>query len=132
VRVQSPTVAVFAGGVVGAFLLAVFAMMYGYLNAGKARSTSAHGLHRLAGALVMLANETTRLLAATLMGGILSLLIIALTRATTTVNLPIAVRVDDFVGGLLVGVLSHVFAPWMAERLKIASQKHASGAANTA
>lgn len=121
IRVQSPTISVLAGGLAGAGLLSLFGLMFAYLNAPQTPIATPPLAIRdqLAEFALSVGVGTFRFAAATLMGGILAMLIIALTRATTAVTLPIAVRVDDFVGGLLVGVFSHIFAPWLAKKLNV-------------
>lgn len=99
--------AVICGGILGALLLTLFTRLYPLLRAQPKDI-----------------EETTKdlvwsMFASCLMGAILAMLIIAITRATSSITLPVAIKVEDFVGGLMVGMFSHVLAPWLAEKLSV-------------
>lgn len=124
VHMSSSPMAVVVGGIVGALLLAMFTHIYEFVNrprifAADSSNPWRAARDRIVPTLFRFWKALTGTVASTLMGGILAILIIALTRATSSVALPIAIKVDDFLGGLLVGMFSHILAPWLAERLNI-------------
>lgn len=117
--ISSPA-AVICGGVLGALLLTLFTHLYPLLR------SQPKNMEETTAALLwsMFASST--------MGAILAMLIIAITRATSSIALPVAIKVDDFVGGLMVGVFSHVLVPWLAEKLNIPGSQGASAPAPAA
>lgn len=106
VSMLSSPLAVVTGGILGALLLTLFTHLSPLLR------TQPENTGKTAGALLW------SMLVSSLMGAILAMMIIAITRATASATLPVAIKVDDFVGGLMVGMLSHVLIPWLAEKLK--------------
>lgn len=107
VTMLSSPAAVICGGILGALLLTLFTGLYPLLRSRPKNI-----------------EETTAdliwsMFASSLMGAILAMLIIAITRGTSSITLPVVIKVEDFVGGLMVGMFSHVLAPWLAEKLSI-------------
>ncbi|MEO8020423.1 hypothetical protein [Polaromonas sp.] len=107
VTMLSSPAAVICGGILGALLLTLFTRLYPLLR------SQPKNIEETTAALIW------SMFASSLMGAILAMLIIAITRATSSITLPVAIKVEDFVGGLMVGMFSHVLAPWLAEKLSV-------------
>lgn len=117
-----PLVAVFYGGMVGALMLAVF----------RALAPFRHGLSRNPPRLPRSGTELVRICLSRLvllgrallvtgawlvLGGVSAIMIIILTKASTGDLSPIQVEINDFVGGVLVGLLSFPVVTWLEQRL---------------
>lgn len=133
--VLPPLVSVFYGGMAGAFLLALF----------RGLAPFRHGWSRDPPKLPaswrdFLAQAATRALymframmvttAWLVLGGVSAIMIIILTKASTGDVSPIQIDVQDFVGGVLVGLLSFPVVDWLEKKL-VASEVPGSAPSST-
>lgn len=133
VKLDMPEIAVVYGALVGSILLVMFSTAYSYLrslpevpsdmSALKSQVTSF--LLRFPIRLVLAMVEMTL---RTVQGAVVAIILIVMTRTTTDIGAPIAVRVDDFWGGLVVGIFSVPLANWLADKLALATATRAKGA----
>jgi len=133
VKLDMPEIAVVYGALVGSILLVMFSTAYSYLrslpevpsdmSALKSQVTSF--LLRFPIRLVLAMIEMTL---RTVQGAVVAIILIVMTRTTTDIGAPIAVRVDDFWGGLVVGIFSVPLANWLADKLALATATRAKGA----
>lgn len=130
VRVLPPLVAVFYGGIAGALMLAVFRGLAPFRHGVPRRPLVMPGSWReFWHGLVPRAFAVARVLALSfawgVLGGISAIMIIILTKASTGELSPIQVEINDFVGGVLVGLLSFPVVNWLEKRL-LASEENPS------
>ena len=109
VSVKSSTISVFLGGLAGAFIMALFFPVYESLSAKRSVPASFKEIKDKSAPY--LARLPLRL------GGLVAVMLIVITRSTTDLHLPIAIKVEDFFGGLIAGLLSLIFAKWLAQSL---------------
>jgi len=133
VKLNAPEIAVVYGALFGSILLVMFSTAYSYLrwlpevpsdvSALKSQATSF--LLRFPIRLVLATIEMTL---RAVQGAVVAIILIVMTRTTTDIGAPIAVRVDDFWGGLVVGIFSVPLANWLADKLALATATRAKGA----
>jgi hypothetical protein len=127
IPVVPPLVAVFYGGMVGALMLALFRGLAPFL---KVLPTFTRRTPFSWRELLERAYQTTGLAlsfvlvttAWLVLGGICAMMIIILTKASTGDLSPIKVEINDFIGGVLVGLLSFPVVKWLQKRLAFADE----------
>ena len=122
IAIIPPIVAVFYGGMVGALLLALFralAPFHGALLTTVGRTQLSR--HELLQSLYQKASLVFRVVLITfawvVLGGVCAIMIIILTKASTGELSPIKIEINDFIGGVLVGLLSFPVVSWLQKRL---------------
>lgn len=125
--------AVLVGGLFGAFLLALFGAVkerayvkYERYEFAKLRSTSLI----FWGLLSWLANLPVKLwviVLQTLMGGICALILILLAQSTDGLNPPVSIKVQDFWGGVVIGLFSIPLSKWIWNQVRPRDDAEASG-----
>jgi hypothetical protein len=105
VSVKSPEWAIFVGGVVGAMLLAIFVAAERILKNPAERE---QWIQTLWVTLVM-----------GLRGGLMAIFALLLGRTTQGVGSPVTLSVEDFAGGVLIGLFSYPLASWISSTLKL-------------
>jgi len=108
------------GGVVGALLLSCFASIQGYLSAAEQATVPPPSRSQFLTRFWNRAYASTRALLIILLralnGGLIAIILIYITSGTSE-TLPIAIRVTDFSGGILVGLFSYSLGRWLHEKL---------------
>lgn len=122
IAIIPPIVAVFYGGMVGALLLALFralAPFHGALltMAGRAQFSRRELLQSLYQKASLVFRVLLITFAWVVLGGVCAIMIIILTKASTGELSPIKVEINDFIGGVLVGLLSFPVVSWLQKRL---------------
>jgi hypothetical protein len=122
IAIVPPLVAVFYGGMVGALMLALFrglAPFHGALpthvnSTPLSRRKLLEGLYRKASLVLRFVLVTFAWL---VLGGVSAIMIIIVTKASTGELSPIKIEINDFIGGVLVGLLSFPVVTWLQKRL---------------
>jgi hypothetical protein len=122
VSVLPPLVAVFYGGMTGALLLALFRGLAPFHRAMPVRANEfAFSREAFIKGLYLNAEVAVRFVLVTfawlILGGVCAIMIIILTKASTGDLSPIKIEINDFVGGVLVGILSFPVVTWLQKRL---------------
>jgi hypothetical protein len=121
---RAPLDAIFIGGLTGAFLLAVFAAVKERASTGPAAveiqnlSSLASLIQRFASWLLGLIPRFWTMLMQTVMGGICALILILLAQSTEGISPPISIRIQDFWGGVVVGLFSIPLSRWIWEQVR--------------
>lgn len=124
VEFRAPLFGVFLGGITGAFLLALFSTVRERAAAPiepvdpMSLQTISAVSRRFASWLLNLFPRLWRLAMQTVVGGICALLLILLAQATDGLNPPISIRIQDFWGGIVVGLFSIPISKWIWDRLQ--------------
>lgn len=105
ISVKSPEWTIFVGGVIGAMLLAIFVAAERILKNPAERE---QWLQTLWVTLVM-----------GLRGGLMAIVALLLGKTTQGVGSPVSLSVEDFAGGVLVGLFSYPLASWISSTLKL-------------
>lgn len=105
VRINAGQFAIFAGGLVGALLLALFLWIERLLIDKNVREAWGRNL------LVMGALG--------LRGGLMAIMALLLSTTTQGAGSPVSLSVNDFSGGVLVGLFSYPLANWISSTLKL-------------
>lgn len=105
VSVRSPEWTIFAGGVIGAMLLAIFVAAERIL---KNPTERAQWPQTLWVTLVM-----------GLRGGLMAIVALLLGKTTQGVGSPVSLSVEDFAGGVLIGLFSYPLASWISSTLRL-------------
>lgn len=105
VRVNAPQFGIFVGGLTGALMLAFFMWIERLLSDPRARERWGISM------LVMCALG--------LRGGLMAIMALLLSSTTQGSASPISLDVNDFSGGVLVGLFSYPLANWIASTLKL-------------
>jgi hypothetical protein len=122
----APRLAIVYGGLAGAFLLALFSLVRAEVgdespvpqNAGGPCAIQAANSMRIICSLVIAPLAAARrVLILTLLGGICALVLILLVQATEGTAPPISIKVQDFWGGVVIGLFSLPLSRWLAEQL---------------
>ncbi len=99
INLEPPLSALLRGGVMGAFLLAIFRISYSWRNVklggGKERTLQKGSLTMIVDGFAIFCS-----------GSIVSIVTILMTRRLSNLNLPISLHVEDFLGGAVIGLLS--------------------------
>jgi len=125
--------AVLAGGLAGAFLLALFGAVkerayvkYERFEFSSRRSISLI-LWELLSWLVSLPVKLWVVVLQTLMGGICALILILLAQSTEGLNPPISIKVQDFWGGVVIGLFSIPLSKWIWNQVRPRDDTETSG-----
>jgi hypothetical protein len=105
VRINAGQFAIFAGGLAGALLLALFLWIERLLTNKNVREAWGRNL------LVMGALG--------LRGGLMAIMALLLSTTTQGAGSPVSLSVNDFSGGVLVGLFSYPLATWISSTLKL-------------
>lgn len=133
IRLAMPESSVIYGALIGAMLLVIFSTSFSYLQTlpeapkdfSDLKNQAATYLARLPIRFLLSAVE---MLLRAIQGGVVAIILIVFSRTTTEISAPIAVRVDDFWGGLLVGIFSVPLARWLATKLESSEKRTFVGA----
>lgn len=122
IAVLPPLVAVFYGGMTGALLLALFRGLAPFHRAMPVRSDEfSFSRDAFFKGMCLNAEVVLRFVLVTfawlILGGVCAIMIIILTKASTAELSPIKIEINDFVGGVLVGILSFPVVTWLQKRL---------------
>lgn len=126
VDLGAPKVGVVYGGFFGAFLLAVFTTLRAGLDRRSDPAPAAAAANpppvaepwrRMVGSAAIVARGVTRILATCVVGGICALVVILLAQVTEGIKPPLSIHVQDFWGGVVVGLFCVPLSRWLAERL---------------
>jgi hypothetical protein len=124
VTFKAPLDAVFVGGLVGAFLLAMFIAVKDRAHAPVPMleiSTWVQVRSVVKGLVlwvIQVVPRLWRLLLQTVTGGICALILILLAQGTEGMNPPIAIKIQDFWGGVVVGLFSIPLSRWLWTKLQ--------------
>lgn len=122
----APRLAIFYGGLAGAFLLALFSLIRAQVGQESSPSrwvrdfaASPPNMPRISpGALISVPVAAIwRVALLTMLGGICALILILLVQTTEGSAPPISIRVQDFWGGVVIGLFSLPLSRWLAEQL---------------
>jgi hypothetical protein len=119
----SPTSAIFMGGLAGAFLLALFAAIRERAEKAitpislSSDSVKTIGLDILSWTLNLIP-RIWRMALQTVIGGICAIILILIAQATDGLEPPISIRIQDFWGGVVVGLFSAPLSRWISGRLE--------------
>lgn len=105
ITVKAIEASIFAGGVAGAMLLALFVLAERVLRNPEVREDWGKNL------LVTLLMG--------LRGGAMAIIALLLSKTTQGVGSPVVLTVTDFAGGMLVGLFSYPLATWISSTLKL-------------
>jgi hypothetical protein len=135
-QLAMPEFSVVYGALVGTLLLVMFSTSFSYLQtfprAPKDLSTlKSQAATYLARLPIRLLLSTAEMVLRAIQGGVVAIILIVLSRTTTEIGAPIAVRVDDFWGGLLVGIFSVPLASWLATKLAYEEREQPSSAGDS-
>lgn len=100
ITLEPPLSAALRGGVVGALLLALFVPAYRMLHSRKnIEKTISYSLSNLMGQFLIYS----------ISGSVVSITTILFIHRMGSANLPISIAVNDYLGGIIIGLLSYVF-----------------------
>ncbi|HRP20185.1 MAG TPA: hypothetical protein PK925_06115 [Alicycliphilus sp.] len=105
ISVKSPEWTIFVGGVIGAMLLAIFVAAERILKNPAEREQWPQTLWVT---LVM-----------GLRGGLMAIVALLLGKTTQGAGSPVSLSVEDFAGGVLIGLFSYPLASWISSTLKL-------------
>lgn len=116
---SAPLGVIFLGGLAGALLLAMFSGVKEGLES-KAPKLQVNGLATIAEVAKRLAEWVLNLLPRvwkailqTIMGGICAVILILLARGTEGLSPPVSIKIQDFWGGVIVGLFSIPLSQWI-------------------
>ena len=126
VDLAPPRIGIVYGGFVGSLLLAVFTALRAFLDrpAGERVGPLAWTRATIVGS----ARAFWRTVAMSLVGGICALLVILLTQVTEGLEPPISIHVQDFWGGVVVGLFSIPMSAWLADRMRLGTSPRTADA----
>jgi hypothetical protein len=107
VLLKPPLSSVIFGGFLGAFLLALFIPAYRYLSA------QAQGQGKISG--WRLIRQVTSFF---ISGSIISIIVIFALQRMSESNLPINIVVDDYIGGIIIGLSSFKLCDWIYQKFQ--------------
>jgi hypothetical protein len=119
----SPKTHVIAGGLFGAILWAIFLTLTAQPVALERKTvTGWRSLRNLAFSklpdrFAALGIGSARIAQRAIIGGITALVLIVLAKSTEGFEPPISIRIQDFWGGMMIGILSTPLAKWLREKL---------------
>jgi len=119
----SPKTHVIAGGFFGAILWALFLTLTAQPVASERkpvagwRSLRNRAFARLPDRFAALGFGTARVIQRAIIGSITALVLIVLAKSTEGFEPPISIRIQDFWGGMMIGILSTPLAKWLREKL---------------
>lgn len=105
ITIKAIEASIFAGGVAGAMLLALFVLAERVLRNPEVREDWGKSL------LVTLLMG--------LRGGAMAIIALLLSKTTQGVGSPVVLTVTDFAGGMLIGLFSYPLATWISSTLKL-------------
>lgn len=105
ISVKSPEWTIFVGGVIGAMLLAIFVAAERILKNPAEREQWPQTLW------------VTFVMG--LRGGLMAIVALLLGKTTQGVGSPVSLSVEDFAGGVLIGLFSYPLASWISSTLKL-------------
>jgi hypothetical protein len=124
VRIQAGLLPVCLGGFVGALLFALFRMASAYLDVARTRNCENVGwaplklaMQAAPSMLLCIADKVSEALVFAIRGLLVALIFIFLSEALGSANLPFSFKVEDFFGGVFVGLLSLPISAWIASKL---------------
>ncbi len=123
VEFVSPKPVIIAGGFFGAMLLAAFTALasprnqHRKMRAASWRDVWSTSVSSLPAWALATFHAWTRVLRMSLLGGACALVLIVLAQSTEGLSPPISVRVQDFWGGVLIGLMSLPMASWLRKKL---------------
>jgi hypothetical protein len=106
--VEAPMSSLIWGGIIGSLLLAIFLSAYKYLRATEA--------NKLKAILV----EAVKLFTT---GAITALILVILIYRYKEIELPINITVNDFYGGVVLGLFTYTLGDWLYKKLREGKQK---------
>lgn len=116
---NAPLGVIFTGGLAGAMLLALFSAVKDGAEADVPRrnidgSAVLVGVAKsLAGWVVNLVPRVRKAILQTIMGGICAVILILLARGTEGLSPPVSIKIQDFWGGVLIGLFSIPLSQWI-------------------
>ena len=120
---KAPLESIAIGGLIGALLLAIFTTIKGQLSK-QLESVNIESWRDASGVLlrfgswvVALAPQLWRTILTAIMGAICALILILLAQVTDGINPPVSIRVQDFWGGIVVGLFSIPLSQWLFTQL---------------
>lgn len=122
VKMAMPETSVVYGALAGVLLLVLFTSSYSYLAALPKAPEDLQTLRRnalgyLARLPIQFVLSLAELAIRAVQGAVVAIILIVLTRTTTDLQTPIVVKVEDFFGGLLVGIFSVPLSAWVATKV---------------
>lgn len=114
VEFGAPKIGVVYGGFFGALLLAVFTALRSQIEASRPGPGSLSA--RVMSGAGHVVRAIWRIIAMSIVGGICALVLILLAQVSEGMSPPISIRVQDFWGGVVVGLFSVPLSRWMADR----------------
>lgn len=129
-RLAMPELAVIFGAFVGTMLLVLFSTSFSFLQTLPQAPVDLSTLKKqtltyLARLPIRVVLSAVEMVLRAVQGGVVAIILIVLSRSTIEIGAPIAVNVDDFWGGLLVGIFSVPLASWLATKMEL-SNNHPS------
>lgn len=121
---KAPLDAIFIGGLAGAFLLAIFFAVEERVQTPITQVVVKdwQGLKNLLlgflGWMLVLPARIWKVALQTIMGGICALILILIAQGTEGASPPIAIKIQDFWGGVVVGLLSIPVSQWILDRVR--------------
>ena len=116
---RAPLAAIFMGGLAGALLLALFTAVKERASAPVVPlvvddwDSFVGAARQFAGWLLSLLPRIWKLILQTVMGGICAIILILLAQSTEGLNPPISIKIQDFWGGIVVGLFSIPMSRWI-------------------
>jgi hypothetical protein len=116
---RAPLAAIFQGGLAGALLLALFTAVKERANAPivplavKDWESFVDATRLFVGWLLSLLPRIWRMLLQTVMGGICAVILILLAQGTEGLSPPISIKIQDFWGGVVIGLFSIPLSRWI-------------------
>jgi len=121
---RAPLPAIFMGGLAGALLLAIFTAVKVHVTTPldvvviKDWPTFLNAARLLGNWLLNLVPRIWKLLMQTIMGGICAIILILLAQSTEGLSPPIAIKIQDFWGGVVIGLFSIPLSRWIWAKVR--------------
>jgi len=121
---RAPLAAIFLGGLTGALLLALFTVVKERADAPvvplvvKNWVSFVDAARLFGGWLMSLLPQIWRMLLQTVMGGICAVILILLAQSTEGLSPPISIKIQDFWGGVVIGLFSIPLSRWIWTQVK--------------